>query len=313
MYRKIIVGYDGRERSEDAVALGSALAEATGAELMIASIYPHDPFPRTYVIEYEGHLRRDTEEMLDKLRARLGIGCETRAVGATSPARGLHDLAEDETDLIVVGSDADGPVGRILAGSTGQRLLHGAPSAVAVAPVGLASAGDGGGFRSLGVAFDGSPEAVVALRAAEELATALGAGLRLLAVVSPPSFGMAATAAHEGGYGGASASFSYSDLEDSARELLRGRLDRALEALPSELDAEASLLSGDPADEIAKEAGHGIDLLVTGSRGYGPLRRVLLGGVSTKLIRSAPCPILVVPRGAHVEAPAETAVGSAPG
>ena len=189
MYRKIIVGYDGRERSEDAVALGSALAEATGAELMITSIYPHDPFPRTYVIEYEGHLRRDTEEMLDKLRSRLGTGCETRTVGATSPARGLHDLAQDETDLIVVGSNADGPVGRILAGSTGQRLLHGAPSAVAVAPVGLASADDGGGFRSVGVAFDGSPEAEVALRAAEALATALGARLRLLAVVSPPTLG----------------------------------------------------------------------------------------------------------------------------
>ncbi len=38
-------------------------------------------------------------------------------------------------------------------------------------------------------------------------------------------------------------------------------------------------------------------ILVVGSRGYGPLRRVLLGSVSTQLVKSAPCPVLVVPRG----------------
>ena len=35
-----------------------------------------------------------------------------------------------------------------------------------------------------------------------------------------------------------------------------------------------------------------------GSRGYGPLRVVLVGGVSGKVIRSAHCPVVVIPRGA---------------
>ena len=39
------------------------------------------------------------------------------------------------------------------------------------------------------------------------------------------------------------------------------------------------------------------DLLVVGSRGYGPFRRVLLGSVSAKLAESSPCPFLVCPRG----------------
>ncbi len=38
------------------------------------------------------------------------------------------------------------------------------------------------------------------------------------------------------------------------------------------------------------------DLLVVGSRGYGPVLRVLLGSVSTRLIHIAPCPVLVIPR-----------------
>jgi nucleotide-binding universal stress UspA family protein len=39
------------------------------------------------------------------------------------------------------------------------------------------------------------------------------------------------------------------------------------------------------------------DLLVCGSRGCGPLRRVLLGGVSSRLLRRAACPLMVIPRG----------------
>ena len=42
---------------------------------------------------------------------------------------------------------------------------------------------------------------------------------------------------------------------------------------------------------------HDVDLLVCGSRGYGPLGSVLLGGVSRRLVHRAACPVLVVPRG----------------
>jgi hypothetical protein len=42
-----------------------------------------------------------------------------------------------------------------------------------------------------------------------------------------------------------------------------------------------------------------LDVMVVGSRGYGPLKAVLLGGVSGQVIRSAACPVIVVPRGAH--------------
>lgn len=45
---------------------------------------------------------------------------------------------------------------------------------------------------------------------------------------------------------------------------------------------------------------HDLDILVIGSRGYGPLHAVLLGGVSGRVIRDAACPVIVVPRGAKV-------------
>ena len=39
-----------------------------------------------------------------------------------------------------------------------------------------------------------------------------------------------------------------------------------------------------------------VDLLVVGSRGYGPIRSLMLGGTAVYLASSAQCPLLVLPR-----------------
>ena len=49
--------------------------------------------------------------------------------------------------------------------------------------------------------------------------------------------------------------------------------------------------------------------MLVGSRGYGPLRSVLVGGVSGRLMRTVQCPVIVIPRG--VEAPLATLFGAA--
>jgi nucleotide-binding universal stress UspA family protein len=56
-----------------------------------------------------------------------------------------------------------------------------------------------------------------------------------------------------------------------------------------------AVTDGDPAEELATMAEH-LDLLVVGSRAYGPSGRLLSGSTSTSLARRAPCPLLVVPR-----------------
>ena len=66
-----------------------------------------------------------------------------------------------------------------------------------------------------------------------------------------------------------------------------------------EADGATTFDENDPADVLI-ERSHEVDLLVIGSRGYGPLRSVLLGGVSGRVIRDAACPVIVVPRGAEV-------------
>ena len=56
-------------------------------------------------------------------------------------------------------------------------------------------------------------------------------------------------------------------------------------------------LEGEPIDELT-DATADLDLLAVGSRGYGPLRAVLLGGVSAALMRQAGCPVAIVLRAA---------------
>jgi nucleotide-binding universal stress UspA family protein len=86
------------------------------------------------------------------------------------------------------------------------------------------------------------------------------------------------------------------------REVLRDRferlLDDALDAVSDDVSATSVLAEGEPARELANQ-GVELDLLVMGSRGYGPVRRTLLGGVARDVVTLAPCPVMVLPRSAR--------------
>jgi nucleotide-binding universal stress UspA family protein len=84
---------------------------------------------------------------------------------------------------------------------------------------------------------------------------------------------------------------------------MRQRLDEALRSAPEDVRLEGTLVDGPPAESLAQIAREAGAVLVVGSRAYGPLRRVLLGSVSTELVRTAPCPLIVHPRPAKAPAP----------
>jgi nucleotide-binding universal stress UspA family protein len=96
--------------------------------------------------------------------------------------------------------------------------------------------------------------------------------------------------------GGGLATSSLNDV--LRRERLEG-LSEAVSQLGDDLDVTAELLDGRAVTDLARTSGE-VDLLIVGSRGYGPLRAVLLGSVSHELVRSAQTPVVVVPRPKHV-------------
>jgi nucleotide-binding universal stress UspA family protein len=288
---KIIVGFDGSPEAQDALALGRQLATLTQGVLILAAVLPvkEEAIGRE---GYEAALADDSERLFATVLEELSeLDVETRVTGDDPPAEALQSLAEAEgADAIVLGSTHQGPLGRIYPGSIAERLLHGAPCAVAVAPRGFGSGGEGE-LRVLCAAFDGSPESRAALDVAAELAVAAEATLRVVAVHEPFTPG-AATVAPMG---------TYDVGAVTQREAMQERLDEVIAELPATLRAKGLLLKGQAAEELLSETELGVDLLVMGSRGRGPIGRVLLGGVSSRVIRSAPCPVLVMPRTAANE------------
>ena len=286
-YQKLIAGYDGSDHAADGLALAELLCDVTGAELLVAAVVPRE-FP--YVPgtpEREQELQSRARDMLVDAVAESDR-VTTRVVAARAAAHGLHDLAESEqADAIVVGSSRHGPVGRVLAGSVASRLLHGAPCPVAVAPAGYRER-ERSGLAVVGCAFDGSDEAQLAARHAEYLARRAGATLRLLAVHEPELiFGIDQV---PGAYDSV-------ELAKSERRRLGKELEEAARRVASGVEVQHDLLEGSAVDALSDAAARDVDLLVVGSRAYGPVRRVLLGGVSSGLVRSSPAAVLAVPRG----------------
>lgn len=281
MTETIIAGVDDRAESQDAVALASELARGGDAQLELTAVLDYNPVPID-IEPYEKALREHFAAIFKRVdEAKPELDYRRHDLTGSSPPRALSELAEKlDAKLIVVGSTHRGLLGRVLPGSVGDRLLNGGPRAVAVAPRGYA--GEQRRIKRIGVGFNGCPESKVALSFAAGLAEGLGAELSLIAVVEPPSSTMEEIAAP----------FGY-------EEAVIGQLESALVRGKQSVDGiktETSLLHGQPAQMLATESA-GLDLLVVGSRGYGPIRRALLGDVAAKLTRKANCPLIVVPRG----------------
>jgi nucleotide-binding universal stress UspA family protein len=182
MYRKILIGYDGHAHARDALALARRLAAIEGAELVLVAALELDPLA-TPADAYE----RATAEAEDRLAAsaREILGAtpfSLRTVGGVSAPRALSEFAEaEQADVIVLGSTHRGGLGRVLPGSVGESLLHGAPCAVLIAPIGFADA-DGLEIDSIGVGFDGRNQAGHAREVAHGLAADLGASVETITV-----------------------------------------------------------------------------------------------------------------------------------
>lgn len=86
--------------------------------------------------------------------------------------------------------------------------------------------------------------------------------------------------------------------DQARRSEIKSALQLAIAALAPGVEIEYDIFVDDPAGALLRVSAH-VNLLVCGSRGYGPLRTVLLGGVSRRLVDGARCPVLVLPRDAR--------------
>jgi nucleotide-binding universal stress UspA family protein len=282
MFKTVLVGVDGRPSGRDAIALASRLTDPDG-KLILAHVH------RGEVAEE----REGARKLLEQERAGADVKARLLSVVSTSPGRGLHEQAEtQDADLLVVGSCSHGAFGRAMLGDDTRAALNGAPCAVAVAPRGYAERAGGAGSQiaKIGVGYDASPESITALAVAGKLAAMTGASTHAVQVVSIPSTAYAGIVA--------------SDFGDYIDAILREANSR-LQELP---DVQGHAVYGLAGEELAA-FGDQVDILVVGSRGYGPVKRLVLGSTSAYLQRHARCPLLVLPRTAASPADDSTASG----
>jgi nucleotide-binding universal stress UspA family protein len=134
---RVVIGYDGSEAGEDAVAFGLTWCRSTGDVPVVATVYPEEhPLGAGRVdAEWAAYVRELGQETLDKAQAVASDAAIYRLVASTSAARGLADLAEDvDAAAVVVGGSRKDAGGRRRIGSVANRLLYGATVPVCVVP-----------------------------------------------------------------------------------------------------------------------------------------------------------------------------------
>jgi nucleotide-binding universal stress UspA family protein len=273
----IFVAYDPETRDQAPVRFASAAARFATAPLVVASVYTRGT---QQVDGASGELARLHEELASQsgvaeVRPRVVHGST-----AADVARELRRIVDDEhADLVVVGASRRGAIGRFAPGATAQRMINGCHRPVVVVPHGHEPPAR---LATIGVAFVPTAEGHRALRVAAAIARIAGAKLRVLTVIKPTL--------------GADAS---AGPAKEAAERERAELESTIAAATAELGhgirIELEVFTDDPASALLSVSGH-LDLLVMGSRAYGPMLGVLLGSVSRGVTAMAGCPVLVVPR-----------------
>jgi nucleotide-binding universal stress UspA family protein len=290
MFKNVLVGVDGRPYGRDAVALASRLTDPDG-KLTLAHVHPgelhrlHAFTPGLLAKE-----RKASSKLLEGERAAADVEAELVSVVAAAPGGGLHRQAEDQgADLIVVGSCSRGAVGRAMLGDDSRAALNGAPCAVAIAARGYAEHPKSIG--KVGVGYNKSSESKVAMATARQVAASTGATVHALEVVSIPTY-------------------AYMGLMSPTGEGIDVILAEANARMRELPDVEGRAVYGLTGEELAA-FGDDLDILLVGSRSYGPVRRLVLGSTSDYLERHARCSLLVLPRVAG-EATVDAAAGGEP-
>jgi len=291
---KIVIGANADDAGRDALALGSLLCRALGATPLLCHVHPaafNYPSPGHVDTEWRAYLHGEAEKVLagarESMMADFGWPDVACLVGEhKASGQGLADVASQENaDMIVIGSAPGGRPGTFHIGSTANKLLHGSPVPVAVAPEGYrhdapASIGQVlAGFRD-------TSESVQALAKAAEFAEAAGVPLVVLTILIRHRI-----------YG--------SQLGASAEEAVVVELQRDNEAAQTEALERLGIaqegvrrvtaVADSPRAALQRIEWTGDELLVLGSARGGPLQRVFLGDMTYKILRATPVPTVVLP------------------
>lgn len=285
---KVLFPTDGSDESELAGRAAADLAERTGSELHVAHVYNH---PRVHVFpdlgisaQVAAAYREEASQLLADQVERLrssGVNVTEAHLLKGDPVDEILELSRElHTGLIAVGGHGKGTIGRLLLGSVSEGVARHATCPVLV----VRGEEDVWPPARIVVGDDGSEGARAALEAAVELAELFGA--RLEVVHAHPSLPCPLPDSY------------LNDVSLALRERV-GAAGGTQEASVRATEGEPAVLildqiEGDATDIVEEATGRRSPAMVAvGRRGLGTGRRVGLGGVSSKVLRAAHCPVLL--------------------
>ncbi len=279
-YKKILVGFDGSESSENALLQAFKLASDEKCWITVTTVVPEykGELDLTGVSDIRKLLIRPGEDLLSKATAlakREGALIKTVLEEGEIFER-IVDLAEAENcGIIVMGKRGMSTFERALVGSVTARVIGHSQRDVLVVPQDAKI-----GWKRILLATDGSKHSLSATEKAIDLAKSYGGTLAAISVVDVPDE-------------------LYAEAPGVIDELIRKAKGYAEKvgnmATAAGVEVKTQVREGESHEAIIKLArDESADLIVMGSHGRTGLKRLLMGSVTEKVIGHAPCPVLVV-------------------
>lgn len=291
---RVLLATDGSENAALAATIAADLSARAGAELRV--IHVLEPLPRfaypgvtpeIYSLAF-GERRLEAQDLLDAQVERVrdrGTKVHGVYLEVGSPVDEILDLAEEtDADLTIVGNRGLGPMKRLALGSVSEGIIHHAARPVLVARGGESSWPP----ARIVVADDGSADARKAGELAAGIGRLYGAEGILVRAYAPfrPKVSRESRRYQLDAF--------YDAMVEDEKDLKKraGELEGVLGSCPRVVTRE-----GDTATVVVREAERGgeVSLLAVGSRGMGPISRMRLGSVSTKIVRAVRSPVLICP------------------
>ena len=291
----IVTATDFSDASLPALSVAEHWARAWQASVSL--LHTYDPFPLGPAVTYDGsdaaaaataaELAKVAQAQLERVAAGRFEGLDVKAEVIRQPAAwlGICDYAADaQADLVILGTHGRTGVERLLIGSTAERVTRHAPCPVLV----VRGPDPGSDFpRHMLVASDFSPASEPALEPARELAVRHGATLTVSHVYDSSPIMLGEHPAFT------DAAALDAELRDKLQALMQDKLDGVAGGKMALLSAPNPVVG---LSDYARE--ENADLIVVATHGRSGIARVVMGSVAERIVRHAPCSVLIVRRSA---------------
>jgi nucleotide-binding universal stress UspA family protein len=298
--RNILVPTDFSKMSVQAIETAKWLAQRFGATIHLAHVhywqYPADfmgPVISSGFLpaSFEEHRNKQLAEELKTVASKAGLSPRDQTHQRTGPSAfdEICTLAQEiPADLVVMPTHGYTGVKHVFLGSTAERVVQHAPCPVfVVRQLYKRTAGKKFGYKKILVPVDFSDCSQKGLQYAIEFANELGAEIVLLHATY-----LGYIYSSEG-----TALYDIPGLQQAARKNAERQMRKLVRAAKfGQVKFETVLTEASPVLDICDFAkDHDVDLIITSTHGLTGFKHVLIGSIAEKVVRHAPCSVLVVP------------------